>query len=221
MIILFQVDLVRSITDKKSYLSAGVKKILETISTFDNIPRKKPKFMNFMKNSFRYMKVNELEEAWTLLEEAMQESKSENQNGKANGSAVKEAVNGAVNGSSNGNQDAAINGTSNGNQEAVNGSKRKLEQEIAEEPGKKKKKPESEDDLKDPSEKFSWGETIRNILLSKNNELKLKKLRVKIKNKYQNLTGTEWNDKIEKKFNKKINKLKGVVVEDEKIRLIE
>lgn len=34
------VDLVRSITEKNKSLSQGVKKILETISAHDNIPRK-------------------------------------------------------------------------------------------------------------------------------------------------------------------------------------
>jgi cell growth-regulating nucleolar protein len=199
-------------------LSSGVKKILETISTFDNIPRKKPKFMNFMKNSFRYMKVNELEEAWTLLEEAMKENKSENQNGKVEAVNGNSNGNGAVNGTGNG----FVNGAANGSSE--NGHKRKLDEdksETSDEPSTKKKKSEENEDENGASEKFSWSETIKNVLMSKNNELKFKKLRVKIKNKYQKMTGTEWNEKIEKKFNKKLNKLKGVVVEDEKIRLIE
>lgn len=159
------------------------------------------------------MKQNELEVAWNLLEEAMKENKpAPHQNGKQNGSS---------------------NGVTNG--------KRKLEEEIEEkpsngtetsEPTNKKKKKNSEeangvegkDDsdtlVIDTSEKFNWTETIRNILSAKNNELKLKKLKKKIINKYQSLTGSEWSDKVENKFNKKINKIKGVVVDNEKVRLI-
>lgn len=206
----FKVDLVRSITEKKLNLSSGVKKILETISSFDNIPRKKAKFLNFMRNSFRYMKMNELEEAWALLEEAMKENKAENAAPMQN--AKKDEI-------------------TKGN--AQNGHKRKLDEEeelkeASEEPEKKKKKDKSngriEDSLAEESsvcEKFSWSETIKNILSAKNNELKLKKLRSKIVRKYQSFTGGEWSDKVENKFNKKINKLKGIVVKDEKVRLIE
>lgn len=157
------------------------------------------------------MKHNELDQAWMLLEEAMMENKAANpppaQNGK---------------------KEEAVNGN------AQNGQKRKLEEENgddvaepAEEPAKKKKKKEEPNGLEEPlveevsPDKFSWGETIRNILSAKNNELKLKKLRSKVVKKYQSLTGGEWSEKVENKFNKKINKLKGVVVEDEKVRLIE
>lgn len=225
---MLQVDIVRSITDKKTSISSGVAKILETISSYDNIPRKKAKFLNFMKNSFRYMKLNELEEAWTLLEGAMKESKAEN-------AAIK---------NSNAKEPHA-----NGQSEQTNG-KRKLEDEETlgeetlgeekeaangtEEPQKKKKSETNgteqqaeeliakEQQAEEPIavEKFSWSETIRNYLLAKNNEVKLRKLRGKVIKKYQNLTGSEWSDKVENKFNKKINKLKGVVVDNEKVRLI-
>lgn len=214
------VDLVRSITEKKKNLSGGVAKILETISSYDNIPRKKAKFLNFMKNSFRYMKVNELEEAWMLLEEAMKESKAEStavtENGASNGNALNTAV-------SNG----ASNGTSNGKRKLENESEEIDSNEIAKngsEPAKKKKKGDSNEIVapaEDSLEKFNWNETIRNILSAKNNELKLKKLKKKVFKKYQSLTGSEWSDKVENKFHKKINKLKGVVVDNEKVRLID
>lgn len=156
-----------------------------------------------MQNSFRYMKKNELEEAWTLLEEAMKENRAENptqvQNGKQNGA-----------------------------EEQVGNSKRKLEiEEDTTEllgdsgPAKKKKKAEANGTTdEEPAEKFNWGETITSILSGKNNELKLKKLKRKVLKKYQALTGGEWSVKLENKFNKKVKKLKGVVVDNDKIRLI-
>lgn len=183
-----------------------------------------------MKNSQRFARITELEEAWTLLEDAMKESKAENaaaaaQNGKQNGKqnvatngATNEASNGVTNGETNGTTNVTTNGTSNG--------KRKLlvnedPEEIESEPAKKKKKNEVDEPVTEESEKFSWSDTIRSILSAKNNELKLKKLRKKVVNKYQSLTGSEWSEKVENKFNKKINKLKGVVVDNEKVRLIE
>lgn len=192
----------RNITEQKAYLSSGVKKILETISSYDNIPRKKAKFLNFMTNSFRYMKKHELEEAWTLLEEAMKESK------------------------------ASQNVATNGSAQYPTG-KHKLDESIdadVSEPSSKKKKRNrtdetetAEDNLntESPVEKFSWAETIKNILSAKNNEIKLKKLRKKVIEKYQSLTGVEWNEKLEIKFTKKINKLKGVTVDHDQVRLIE
>lgn len=168
-----------------------------------------------MKNSFRHMQINDLEQAWTLLEEAMKESKAEY---------VETMKNEKANGVSNGNS----NGTSNGKRKLLDESlDEEVENNESTEPTKKKKKSEegSEDvtaaETEESSEKFSWGETIRNILLAKNNELNLKKLKKKVIRKYQTLTGSEWSEKVENKFNKKINKLKGVVIDNEKIRLIE
>lgn len=175
-----------------------------------------------MKNSQRFARITELEEAWTLLEDAMKESKAENaaaaaQNGKQNG-----ATNGATNETTNATTDGTTNGASNG----TSNGKRKLlvnedTEEVESEPAKKKKKSEVDEPETEESEKFSWSDTIRSILSAKNNELKLKKLRKKVVNKYQSLTGSEWSEKVENKFNKKINKLKGVVVDNEKVRLIE
>jgi cell growth-regulating nucleolar protein len=213
---------VRSITDKKKNLSNGVKKILETISSYDNIPRKKAKFLNFMKNSFRYMRDDELNVAWSLLEEAMIENKPASTNNQQNGA--------KANGANSVQQANGFNGVeqangANGVQQA-NG-KRKLddEDEPANEPSEKKSKVSKVDDDESlvtttSPEKFSWTETIRSILSAKNNEIKMKKLKRKVLKQYQSLTGSEWSDKVESKFNKKINKLKGVVVEDERVRLL-
>jgi len=217
------VDLVRSITETKKNLSGGVTKILETISSYDNIPRKKAKFLNFMKNSFRYMKVNELEEAWILLEEAMKENKAENAAANQNGASSGTEGNGKTsNGHTNGSTNEKRKLENDNEESSINGNT-----DNASEPAKKKMKNNGtngnaqDEPAIESSEKFSWTETIRNILSAKNNELKLKKLKRKVLKKYQSLTGAEWSEKVENKFNKKINKLKGVVVEDEKVRLIE
>lgn len=229
-------DLVRSIVERKS-IPTSIKKILETISKHENIPRKKAKFLNFMQNSFRYMKLNELEEAWGLLEEAMKATKEQNEKDSQNGNGEvhqngKTEENGQ-NGSSEVNQ--------NGNSKHENGVKRKLEdeaenvEETEEKPTKKKRKVEEvapivdstvpdQPEVDEESGKFKWTESIQAYISAKarNKEVTMKKLRGKIMKKYKTITGCEWSDKIERKFNKKINKLTGIVVVDnDKVRLIE
>lgn len=148
------------------------------------------------------MKQNDLEEAWTLLEDAMTVNKTEN---------AKPISGGATESLS---DDLKIN-------------KRKMESELleeakADEPVKKKKKTEEngEHQIDESSQKFKWGAVIKKILSSKNKEVKLKKLKSKVKKHYLTFTGCEWNDGMENKFNKKINKLKGIQIDDEKVRLI-
>lgn len=159
-----------------------------------------------MTNSFRYMKPNELDQAWNLLEEAMKESKAANATSKPqNFSNGKRKL-----------ENDSDEGFGNGSEES----------ELLEAPQKKKMKSDTMEPIEvisevKPTEKFSWGATIRNILSAKNNELKAKKLKRKVMKQYQAFTGGEWSDKVENKFNKKVNKLKGVVVDNEKIRLIE
>lgn len=156
------------------------------------------------------MKLHELEEAWALLEEAMKEGKED---------ALKSKQNDALQNSSNG-ANCHANQT-NGKRKLLDESeddKKSLNGDL--EPFKKKIK-SGEETQPASSDKFSWTETIRNILSAKNNELKLKKLKKKVLKQYQTFTGSEWSDKVENKFNKKINKLKGVVVDNEKVRLVD
>lgn len=154
-----------------------------------------------MKNSFKYFKYNELEEAWDLLEVALKENKpGPQQNGKQQ------------------------NGTANGH--VVNGNKRKIEEEVQpEENGTKAKKKKVEEEAGDTqeetTEKFNWTEVIRSILLNKNNEIKLSKLKKKVFNRYKKFSGSEVNEKLESKFSKKLKKSKGFVVDNDKVKLIE
>lgn len=55
---------------KRSSVSPKVKELLEQISGFDNVPRKKAKFQNWMKNSLRVYSEAVLEQVWSLVSEA-------------------------------------------------------------------------------------------------------------------------------------------------------
>lgn len=150
------------------------------------------------------MKQNDLEQAWTLLEEEMNINKTQQAEEKQK---TEEAP--------------AVNGANK---------KRKIDEEVEEaeiqeevaQPAKKKKKSSPEPLLEDPSsdEKFKWADAINTIMTAKN-ELKLTKLKKKVLKMYQSFYGlSAISDKVENKFNKKIAKLSGVVVENDKVRLI-
>ena len=151
------------------------------------------------------MKVYDLEEAWSLLEEAMKENKAQpleqQQNGKSH--------------------------SANGNTE-TDSMKRKLLEDDTDDAAISSKKTRVEENIVEngndeevKSEKFNWSDVIRNILLKKNNEINLGKLRKKVFNKYKNFYGSELGDKLENKFNKKLKNLNGIVIDHEKVRLIE
>lgn len=72
-------------------------------------------------------------------------------------------------------------------------------------------------------EKFLWSKVIRELLASKNNQMKLSKLKKKVMKRYQQTTGSSSSDtdgKFEKMFQKKIAK-NGFVVENDTVRLVE
>lgn len=188
------VEMVRTIQQSQKTISQSVNKILTTISKHDNIPRKKASFIRFLQNSFRYMKMEDIEAAWGLLEEEMKKNKTNNGND-------------------------AINGDQNG-------TKRKLET-CDDVEAQKSKKPKIDSEITDEANgtdgitKFDWTTTIKDILLSKNNQLKLNKLKKKVFRKYKTFTGTdEISDKIEKKFHKKLRKL-GLLIKEDTVQLIE
>ncbi|XP_006877341.1 PREDICTED: cell growth-regulating nucleolar protein [Chrysochloris asiatica] len=55
---------------KRPNVSPKVRHLLEQISAFDNIPRKKAKFQNWMKNSLKIHSESVLEQVWELFSEA-------------------------------------------------------------------------------------------------------------------------------------------------------
>ncbi|XP_023580093.1 cell growth-regulating nucleolar protein isoform X2 [Octodon degus] len=59
---------------KKPNVSPKVKELLEQISAFDNVPRKKAKFQNWMKNSLKVYSESILEQVWSIFSEASSSS---------------------------------------------------------------------------------------------------------------------------------------------------
>jgi cell growth-regulating nucleolar protein len=51
--------------------SNALLRLLETISSYENVPRKKPKFMNFLRNSFSGVQETVIVAAWDAIEAAV------------------------------------------------------------------------------------------------------------------------------------------------------
>lgn len=236
-------DTIRSITDSKGNLSKGISEVFNVIRKNDNIPRKQKGFLNFFANSAKHIRRNDVEAAWALLEEEVKKNQTNGaEQTQANG-AVPDGM--WIPGQKGSEPKQKKNGIEESKQNGFK--KRKLEEEQdvpVEEPAKKKSKkkekqpaqnggakqeqeqlvvaePEDNETNGDSSgDKFKWGDVIRTTLMSKNNEMKLDKLKKKVLKKYRQLMGgEEISDKIERKFSKKLTKL-GVEVDNDTVRLI-
>lgn len=66
--------------------SAKAKSLLEKLVDYPNVPRKKAKFVNFVRNSFRFMAVSDpqLDEIWSVIE-AIDKKPEPSNNGVTNG----------------------------------------------------------------------------------------------------------------------------------------
>lgn len=213
---------IRAITESKKNLPPGIRNVFEVIQRNDNIPRKAKGFMNFFLNSNRHINQKDIEAAWKLIEEEVKREREATNPAETNAPQTKP-----------GTTPTPTNAVKNG--EAA---KRKLdEHEPQPAPEKKKQKtkasngqddddgqallPQDETNGTDPSgEKFRWVEVIRDLLVSKNSQMKLSKLKKKVMKRYQQTTGAaEIDGKFEKKFQKKINRAE-FVIENDTVRLV-
>uniref|UniRef100_A0A182Q8D3 Uncharacterized protein n=1 Tax=Anopheles farauti TaxID=69004 RepID=A0A182Q8D3_9DIPT len=210
---------IRAITESKTNLPRGITNVFEVIQRNDNIPRKAKGFMNFFRNSNKHINPKDVEAAWKLIEEEVAKEK-QTTNPVQEKPQQKEAV-------------TPTNGVQNGAALA----KRKLdEDEPQPAPEKKKQKTKTatnghaedgqallldETNGTDASsnEKFHWIEVIRNLLVSKDNQMKLSKLKKKVMKRYRQATGAaEIDGKFEKKFQKKLNRAEFVIENDTSVQ---
>ncbi|XP_058062563.1 uncharacterized protein C16C10.8 [Anopheles bellator] len=217
------ISTIRGITEAKCNLPKGVMSVFEVIQRNNNIPRKMKGFMNFFQNSAKYIRKPDVEAAWALIEEEVKRNKPQ---------PVEPADKTGEQKSSN-ETPASTNGSS---------AKRKQEPEqTLEQPAGKKRKTanasngtenghsteavgngttESHDDQTNGSEKFRWNDVIRSLLVSKNNQMKLSKLKKKVLKRYRQFSdGDGAEAKFEKKFSKKLLKAQ-FVVESDTVRLV-
>jgi len=69
-----------AVEEKSNTIDKDVKSLLDGIMTFDNIPRKKPKFINFVKNVIgggKRCSPATIEKTWNIFESALKKNKTE------------------------------------------------------------------------------------------------------------------------------------------------
>lgn len=180
--------------------SPEVKNLLDTIMEHENIPRKKQKFSNFVKNIVRGIRPSVIEETWDIFEQALkpkakaepvpEKQTQEGEDGDDNEEMHRQGVK-MFKGTKALKVDAA--------KDKKKGRKRKADDEEAamaedsHEPQKKAKKAKDDQESKENSNtstnlddsnsngplKFNWENTIE-ALLKKKGEMKLNKLKKKV-----------------------------------------
>ncbi|XP_005181245.1 uncharacterized protein C16C10.8 [Musca domestica] len=199
-------DIVRSILNSQEYdLSTQTRNIFQRLQNYDNVPRKKAKFQNFVANCLR-VPAKQAEPVWSVLEKELENMKKAKQEEMAAAKKAQEEAKKA--------KEAA--------QPQQNGNKRKAEEETngvdSVEKNKKKKKSESSEQVEEvaengnaetieESEEFQWS-TVLEKLVAKNAEgIALEKLKKKLLKKYKSkLALEELSEKQQKKFDKKFSK---------------
>lgn len=193
-------DIVRSILESQDYqLSAQTRNIFQRLQSFDNVPRKKAKFQNFVSNCMK-IPVHQAGPVWEVLEKELEHMKQEKQKEVA---ATKAAVESAKKAKAA--ETTQENGVKRKAEEKTNG-----EQVVA----KKKKKQDKESgeengvaETIEEADSFQWS-TVLEKLVAKNQEgISLDKLKKKLLKKYKSkLSLEELTAKQEKKFEKKFTK---------------
>ncbi|OAD62070.1 Cell growth-regulating nucleolar protein [Eufriesea mexicana] len=221
------ITIVNSILNSEANLSKAEHSFLNILSKYENIPRKKAKFLNFVKSAMG-QRTNPaiIDSVWNKMETAYK--KNENIDDAKNINVLQE--NNVVENQNNENiyrenQHEDQPNTSKVNKNSVSKKKNKdvLKEKIV--PMKK-----SEDTLLSESsinqyngtvEKltFNWRDTILDIVKNKR-EISLKKLQKKVISRYVNsCSNTILEEKASSKFNKKLKKMSEIIISDEKVTL--
>ncbi|XP_043462621.1 cell growth-regulating nucleolar protein [Leptopilina heterotoma] len=238
------INVVQNLLNSSTDLSAPERNILNTLSRHENIPRKKAKFLNFIRSVFgNRVNMTVIESLWTKMEESFKESTpnnqlSENDSNPKNGKAEQPEDNV----SENQNNENAVkeNGNSAKHNESEKEGKKKKSKKRAlqttetqdveeEEENEKMIKKRLKTDLKETIDKidksqeeettkFSWKNTIIEIVSTKG-EMSMKKLRKKVIARYMEHSNNSNSEKATLKFDKKIKKVSEISINDEKVTL--
>ncbi|KAM7344022.1 uncharacterized protein ACRADG_010869 [Cochliomyia hominivorax] len=215
-------DIVRSILESKEYqLAAQTRNIFQRLQNYDNVPRKKAKFENFVANCMR-IPVKQAQPVWEVLEKELENMKKLKQQELA-------ATKAAIEESKKAKEEEA---------KQQNGLKRKPEENGQEEEKvekKKKKKNQTQKEHEQPEQveaengvtetieeedTFQWSTVLEKIVAKNPEGLTLEKLKKKLLKKYKNKLNLEeltekQQKKFEKKFSKTLKKCPAVQVENE------
>ncbi|KAK9877922.1 hypothetical protein WA026_020145 [Henosepilachna vigintioctopunctata] len=186
-------DTIKSILDEDSNLNYKCKNLLNHIAGFNNVPRKKQKFINFMKSTMGGRVDNStIEEVWNIIEEHKKNTSNPPVEEAMKTDLLKRKVD-----------------ENRNTQNEKDSKKQKLDLETEE-----NKSEESNVD----STKFNFKDEILKVL-NKKESISITKLEKKILKKFSTNTQTVDIEKFKKKFAKKLKKIPNVSCEDEKIIL--
>ncbi|ODN03876.1 Cell growth-regulating nucleolar protein [Orchesella cincta] len=218
----------------KNKLTPSQMGLLKIIAKHDNVPRKKPKFLNFIRNIAKNSFDQYTQEAVFDCLEAEWKSQAEKNKPEApatNGKKDEAATNGKD--KEDAEENGVQNGEENGKKKKSKKNKRKLEENeenMDVEVKKKKKKKgaendEEEDNNADESQteetevpaEFRWGEIIEEILMAREDKsISLKKLKKKVFSEYYarvgDSKGVKSKEDLSAQLNKKLRKRKFQVV---------
>merc|ERR1719341_171417 len=227
----------RKILQETSDLDGDVRSILDTIQEHENIPRKKPKFVNFVKNIMRNRaRPHSIDKTWELFEQAlkppappaepMEVEKAEPLNGESDKAASLKT---------NGKDETPEKENEEGKKEKKKKKKKdkKLPETIEDTKPSRKRKSSDRDENEDGASKkddesppkkvkFDWDEVITACLKEKDgNEMKLVKLKKNcLKEYFSAHEGThKTKEEVGAKFDKKVNKRSYKVLKD-RIKLV-
>lgn len=229
------INIVNNVVASAPNMSRDEKDLLQYISKHENIPRKKPKFMNFVKSAMGYrVNVKVVESCWTKLESAFKEMSQNSQPINNNGKSIlPEKIIQSKNCADNENKSEIIK--QNGQSTKINSEKQpEVEIKATELKSKKRKlKSNNSEEIEEPTAKltkieenltiesktkFDWHNAIIEIFSDKN-EISLKKLEKKIVKKYLQHYSTELSrEKINSKLQKKLKKHKNFTINDNKVK---
>ena len=224
----------RKILQETSDLDGDVKNILDTIQEHENIPRKKPKFVNFVKNIMRNRaRPHSIDKTWELFEQALKPP------------ALPEPMEVAENEESDKTESLETNGKGETPEKENEGGKKEKKkkkkkdkklpdttEDVNTKPSRKRKSSDAGENDKDGTTKeeespvkkakFDWDEVITACLKEKDgNEMKLVKLKKKCLREYFSAHegSHKTKEEIGAKFDKKVNKRSYKVLKD-RIKLV-
>ena len=149
--------------------AGDVSSYLENLVNFSNIPRKKGKFENFVKNCMKIHQPDVISKIWAAIEAANIRKTDSNQNKKNSldeKRGIEETDNTQV-------QQVKKQKTENPTECETNGNNEKEDHES------------QENTVLPESLKFQWKKTLQEILARKGNQLPLRKLKKKVMTKYK------------------------------------
>ncbi|XP_076171469.1 uncharacterized protein LOC143148725 [Ptiloglossa arizonensis] len=270
------INIVNNILNSQTNLSNAERKFLNSLSKFENIPRKKAKFLNFVRSALSHKTIPAVvESVWNKMETAyknnlqattekqQQDNDKINPNVDDNKDITENQENNVIDNQNNENIDrenqtegqqnginefhSTDNNTANGVSKKKKSKKRMLSETVEEQTEQPVSKKQSENvSMEEKTEEpvlkkkskntvlsessinqcpttekstFDWKSTILEIVQIKG-EISLKKLQKKVISRYMNFcSNTVTNEKARVKFNKKLKKVSGIVISDEKVKL--